>query len=214
MRLREIYPGIIHVLSPSFREIKQTWIRFEESYENPIYNFKKYKKGFTKEDIKKWWKTTEVGKKIPYWFDAFNIPGYVLKPFFEGKFNPLNYKEAELLRKLQPYYNRRNRFYVIGTLGREALKHESAHGLYYISKEYRKQVNLILSTLDKKVVRKIHRYLHKAQGYGKHVLNDETHSWILDEEKRVLEKSGIKFHEILGVKKELNRLYRRFFRRR
>ena len=35
--LKEIYPGIIHVMSLNHIETQKIWMRFEESYENPVF---------------------------------------------------------------------------------------------------------------------------------------------------------------------------------
>lgn len=208
IKVKEIYPGIIHVTSPNSREIKQTWMRFEEAYENPIYQFRKFKKNFTKKDIKEWWKTTKEGKKHSYWFEAFNIPSWILNYFYHGKFNPVDKYEQELLDKLKPIWKRRKKFYVIGTLknpGPGDLLHETAHGLYYLSGEYKRKVKEIMKKLSRKTKTKLNIFLHKHQGYGKHVLEDEKHAWILAH-SFYLKGVGIKSKEISGIKKELKQL--------
>lgn len=214
--MTEIYPGLIHVISPNYKETQKTWIRFEEAYENPVYNFKKFKKSFSKKDILKWWKTTKFGKDNPYWFDAFNIPSYVLKPFYDGKFNPLDNNEKELLELLKPIYKKRTAFYIIGTeksAGHAALKHEIAHGLYYISKPYRKEVDNIMKRLNKKIDEKLNIFLREVQGYGEHVLADEKHTWILADTKREIEKAGVSFKDIYLTRKALGEAYARIFKK-
>lgn len=214
LKLDEVYPGIFHVLSPNYKHIKETWMRFEEAYENPVFHIKKgFKKKFTKRDILKWWDTTEEGKKHVYWFESFNIPSYILKPFYKGKFDPLNNWEKALLKLLLPVFKKKKKFYIIGTVENprtDEYKHEVAHGLFYVSRDYRTEANKIISKLTRETLKKLDKYLHKGNGYDKSVLADERHAWIMVEKPKYFLRAGIKYSEISKVRRALNRLYKKF----
>jgi len=93
--------------------LASTFLRFQEYYESPKF------KGriFRLEEYKKWYiKNSPQGQqtgKFTYYSDwnGFNIPSVVLKPFYEGKFNPLSQSEKELLKMFQ---NKKEKFYIIG----------------------------------------------------------------------------------------------------
>jgi hypothetical protein len=206
---KEIFENVFHLKFSNYREIKQACMRFEEAYENPIYNFKKYNKKFTKEDIKKWWKSTPEGKKSPYWFGAFNIPSYVIEHFFKGKFDPLDRYEQAFLNTLRPVFKKRKKFYVITTVAKPVksdFMHEFAHGLYYISKEYQNKADKILKKIPKDIIKKLDKYLNK-NGYGKHVFLDEKQAILISDSKKDFEKKGIKFKDIIVIKRELEEVF-------
>jgi len=154
------------------RDLASTFLRFEESYESPKFRGKI----FSLKEFKKWY-SRDKGK-FTYYSDwnAFNIPSYILKPFFEGRFNPLSEKEKQFLS----LFDRNEKdFYVIGIYkgsDKSLLKHEIAHGLFYTIPSYRKKVLRLLRKYNLKEMRK---ELKSKDGYHDDVIDDELHAWIL-----------------------------------
>jgi len=154
------------------RELNSTFLRFQEYYESPrfrgrIFTLKEYKKWYIK------WKG-----KFSYYSDwsGFNIPSYVLKPFYDGKFNPLSEKEKKFLKLFE---EEKGDFYIIGVFGNlrtSALKHETAHGLFYTNKNYRREVLRILRKSD---LWRMKSKLKKA-GYDKSFLEDEINAYVIN----------------------------------
>ena len=106
---------------------------------------------------------------------GFNVPSSALKPFYEGKFDPLSEKEKELLRLFKGL---RERFYVIGVYGsdgKDSLTYELAHALYFTDDRYRKAVQKAMRGYKTtKLARQI-----AAAGYANHVIRDEIHAYLI-----------------------------------
>lgn len=168
----------------SQKEITETFLRFQEYYESPKFKGKI----FSLDELKKWYTQNSLnGKrtnKFTYYSDwnGFNIPSYVLKPFFKGRFNPLSKQEEKFLRifrdKLEPYY-------IVGVHKKikslnAYLKHELAHGMFYTNKNYK---NEVLNSLSEFNVEPIKKELMLMNGYHKEVLEDEVHAYSLDAKK-------------------------------
>lgn len=150
------------------RELASTFLRFQEYYESPKFKGKY----FTLEEFAKWY--VEQKGSFTYYEDwiGFNIPSKILKPFYEGKFDPLSFKEKQLLESLK---YEEGVFYLIG-IHKEAydiqnlLKHELAHSFYYTDKNYRERVDAILEKFDLEAVKQA---LRNTRGYEENVLLDE-----------------------------------------
>ena len=90
----------IHLLSfDTQHDLTSTFLRFQEHYESPRF------KGevFTLDEFQDWYiknspNGIETGK-FTYHTDwnGFNIPSHILKPFYEGKFDPLSFDEQAIL---------------------------------------------------------------------------------------------------------------------
>jgi hypothetical protein len=156
----------------SQKDITSTFLRFQEHYESPEFRGKI----FTLKEFRKWY--SRENAEFTYYEDwsAFNIPYYVLEPFFEGKFNPLSDKEEQLLSLFDK--NEKD-YYIIGIYKgshQEILKHEIAHALFYTIPEYREKV---LQLLKKYKLEIIEQELKSKDGYHDEVIEDELHAWIL-----------------------------------
>ncbi|MCH7952046.1 ABC transporter ATP-binding protein [Patescibacteria group bacterium] len=208
MKLAELAKDIYNVNFSTRRELASTFLRFQEYYESPKFR----RKMFTLEEYKKWYITNSPGGKktgrFTYYQDwgGFNIPSSVLRPFYQGKFDPLSLKEKKLLDLFSDKKTRR--FYIIGTYGRvgeQLLRHEIAHGLFYINSEYKKETLKILKNVDKNTRVKIKNYLSSSGGYHPEVWIDETHAHIIGNLEE-LGKAGVDISKIREVNKELNSL--------
>jgi hypothetical protein len=170
---------IYHISFASQYLLAATFLRFQEYYESPKFSGK----FFTLEEYMDWY-AVERGS-FSYFEDwvGFNIPSWVLKPFYEGKFDPLTEKEKTLL---QMFKKISGEFYVIASVSGDldTLFHEVVHGLFYLFPEYRKDV---ISCLRRFNTRSIERRLLKDSGYKKSVLNDEMNADILLDPKGDIE---------------------------
>ena len=181
----------------SQHDLASTFLRFEEHYESPefsgkIFTFKEFKKGYS-----------NVKGSFTYYDDwpAFNIPSSVLKPFYEGKFNPLSKKEKQLLELFNEH---EDDFYIIGVAknsDKSYLNHEIAHGLFYTNPEYKGKV---LALLKKFNLEEIKKELKSKDGYCDDVLDDELHAWILTDSDELGTKPPEK------LKDELKRLFEEY----
>ena len=150
------------------KDMAETFLRFQEHYESPKFMGKK----FTHDEFKKWYKKVKGKEYFEDW-DGFNLPAKALKPFREGKFNPLTRGEKKLLLLFK---NVRRDFYIVAFHGRghHLLGHELAHALFYTNPRYKKKILAILEKYDLKHMKK---ELLSTEGYNKKVLNDEIQAY-------------------------------------
>jgi len=94
----------------------------------------------------------------------------------------------------------KSRFYLIAIskeqdFDKSIIKHELAHALYYLKKEYRLKVN---NLLEKYNPEKLKEELRKKNGYSEQVINDELHAWILASSHKLKNKVSGKLKLSLG----------------
>ena len=171
--IETIVKDLYHLTYQNNLELASTFLRFQEHYESPEFN----RKIFSLEEYKQWY--TKVNGKFSYYEDwtGFNIPGHILKPFYEGKFDPISMQEYSFL---EIFKNNRENFYIIGTSlehGDEYIEHETVHGLFYLRPDYRKKVLEVLSRSETTCVRD---FLKNANsGYSEAVFDDETNAYLV-----------------------------------
>lgn len=171
--IEEIVKSLYHLEYPNNHELASTFLRFQEHYESPEFSGKV----FSLEEYKQWY--TKVNGKFSYYEDwvGFNVPGHILKPFYDGKFDPLSLKEDGLLHLFK---DKTENFYIIGTSlenGAEYLKHEIAHGLFYLRPDYKKNVLEVLSRFETTGIREYIKNLNS--GYSEAVLDDEANAYLV-----------------------------------
>lgn len=184
--------------------LASTFLRFQEHYESPKFRGEI----FSLEEFMDWY-AVKFGNFTYYQdWSGFNIPSSILKPFREGRFNPLSQKENRLLDLLA---NIPEPFYVVGIYGGKidlsTLKHELVHGLFYTVPKYREDVRRIL------VPDKIQRFtaVLKKMGYHPAVWRDETNAYLLTGVSGLAEDG---FRWTPGLRKlqtELQKTFRRHF---
>ena len=168
------------------KDITSTFLRFQEHYESPKFRGKI----FSLEEFKRWYiKNSPRGKEkgeFTYYTDwsGFNIPSYVLRPFYEGRFDPLSEQERGLL---ELFKNEQEPYYLIGVHRatknlNKILKHEIAHGLFYTDEKYRCEVLEVLKSFD---VERIKEELRSTGGYHEQVLGDEVHAYSISSGKKL-----------------------------
>lgn len=201
MKKIEIVPNVFLVNFKSSEEAAKTFLRFQEHYESPKFR----NKIFTLQEYMNWYIKRSGRKEFSYYTDwsGFNIPSYVLMPFYQGRFSNLTQQE---LRLLELFEKNVGQFYIIGCAHEEAktLKHEIMHGLYYTNPKYRTEVDRILYKVNCKPVHKVLLDL----GYHEEVLHDETHAWLVTNKEPLGEYFDIKKYQ--KVIKALDRNYKKF----
>lgn len=196
MNIIEVFPSIFHLHFPTRFLLTSTFLRFQEHYESPEFRGKI----FTLEEYKKWYisnspKGKESGEFTYYQdWSGFNIPGTVLEPFFEGKFNPLTEQEQKILDTFR--HLRGKAFYIIGTFGNrvpiDTLNHEIAHGFFSTNPHYKVEALQITHTLAPESRQALIVYLKSRGGYHESVFEDEIHAYLLTVFDKLLEKNIVK----------------------
>ena len=191
------------------RDVTSTFLRFQEYYESPKFRGKI----FSLEEFKAWYvqnspKGRKTGKFTYYTdWNGFNIPSYVLRPFYSGKFDPFSEQEKEFL---EIFKDKQEPFYIIGVHRAtkklsSLLKHEVAHGLFYTDEDYRREVFAILSQFD---IEPIKVELRSKAGYHEQVLKDECHAHSIASIKKL--KTPISKE----LSKSLRWIYKKYFKMR
>lgn len=212
MILKEIAPNIFNINFETQEKLASTFLRFQEHFESPKFKGKI----FTLEEYKKWYiQNSPKGKeteKFTYYFDwnGFNIPSSVLEPFYKGDFDPLSEKEEAFLDLFRDK-KQGEIFYIIGThgesdYGKEALKHEIAHGLFFTNPKYKEEVLRILGEIPLGVRTEINGFLEKSGGYHPDVWEDETHAYIIFGLKK-LQKRGVDISMLLTLEERLGLVF-------
>lgn len=166
IRKTEILSRVYLLEFASQYELAATFLRFQEHYESPRFR----RKVFSLEQYMDWY-AREYGA-FTYYEDwaGFNVPSSALKPFFNGRFDPLQEKEKRLLRL---FFRTPHPYYVIGRVADDSdsktLRHELAHALFCVDRNYRREVRRFLAQYN---LRKEKEYLLDI-GYCREVLDDE-----------------------------------------
>jgi hypothetical protein len=168
---RTIAKGIYLLRFRTQYELAATLMRMQEHYESPRF----HGQIFSAEQFMDWY-AGQYGN-FTYYQDwvGFNIPSTALKPFYEGKFNPLSEKEKQFLRLFKDV---KKRFYVIGVYRGDAegsLTHELAHALFFLDDSYRQSVCEAMRGYN---TAKLSKLIAKA-GYAKHVIRDEAQAYLI-----------------------------------
>jgi len=203
MQAEELLDGIFHVKFRSQRHMASTLLRFQEYFESVKFKGKI----FTLKEFADWY--ASVKGKFDYYeaWNGFNLPSESLKPFYEGKFDPLSDEEKAFL---DIFKNRKGIFYIICTLeggSLDELRHEFCHALFYTNREYRKQVADVLEECD---TRDIAQHLASDLLYHPDVILDEVHAYLLSD-LDYLEEEGFDAPQYHEIHRKLNEIFGRYF---
>jgi len=172
LKLKKQKHNAVLISADSQEELADSFMRFQEHYENPYWAGKI----FTVGQVKKWYSERYGADTYRFDWHGFNFPSFVLDFFKEGLFDPLTENEQ---RVLSFFKYRNDDFYIIGSNTDDVLKHELNHALFYTNKDYKKQVDSLIDS-NKKHLKKALDHILKL-GYHKKVLNDELQAYCLDE---------------------------------
>lgn len=205
IELNQINPYVYHVRFSTRYDLTSTLLRFGEFIESPSFK----KKIFTLREFKKWYMESQNKNKFTYYEDwsGYNIPSKELKPFYEGKFDPLSRKEKQFLKLFEDI---KGEFYIIATFKRnrdekETIKHEMTHALYSKNREYRKKVKEYFK--DKDVV-ELKDFILKD--YGKNVLIDEMNAYLVNDIKWLMKKKEVRGRKYTDYSRYLKKLYKEY----
>lgn len=175
MKVKSIYPNLYLYTFPNQYELASTFIRLQEFYESPCkqirgkyFTLQKYMDLYAKNH----------NNKFTYFVDwnGFNVPGNIVMDFQYMFLNNLTEKEEKLFSKIT--YSNGGEFYIIGVVnkGKNIIKHEVAHGLYYLNKDYKREMNKLINTMPYEMRLMAEKYLIKI-GYCGAVLKDELQAY-------------------------------------
>ncbi len=166
-------------------DLAMTFCRYQEFYESPKYRGKFFKM----DDFMKWYAKAygEGSFSYPADYNGFNIPGKVLERVIRELYiKQYDYKtQYDYVMESIVYHalslNGDFNFYLIGVHTEKpdtsTTKHEIAHGLYYINKSYRREVDTLLKETPKEIRKALNEKL-AARGYSPAVFADESNAYL------------------------------------
>lgn len=179
------------------------FLRFQEYYESASPQFRG--KQFEIFDFMKWYSKKYGGGVFTYPMDwgGFNIPCEVILDVFPeipdlNKYDKAMWEGYQQCQELAG--SKEARFYIIGAIGKgETLKHEIAHGFFYTTPEYKKEMTKLVQALDPELRKQANSVLSKM-GYTSKVYVDEIQAYmstgLLDEFDPKLKKLRKPFIEV------------------
>ena len=190
MNVKEIYPNLFLYTFPNQYELASTFIRLQEFYESPYKEIKgKY---FELDQYMDLYVKDQKDNKFTYFEDwnGFNVPGNIIQEFkdkFEEHFTNKEYDLFQSLRKSGKTYDKswkgckkihKEKYYIIAVVdkGKDTIQHEIAHGLYYLNKDYKREMNKLIKQMLLPLRSRAEIYLKKT-GYCKAVLKDELQAY-------------------------------------
>lgn len=206
VELVEIDKNVYHLIFPGRFSLCSTFCRFQEFYESPEFAGKI----FTMRQFREWYKKSRKCNHYTYNHDwsGFNIPDTVLKPFFNGDFDPLSPKEKMLLNL---FSDKKERYYIIGTFRSSeshVFRHELAHGYWFTDPKYRMAAQEIIAAISKKKYERFKKVLQEY-GYSDGVIDDEIHAYIITTMTKgnIFKHANIKIEEFTREQKKLRDLF-------
>lgn len=189
-----VFPGLVHFTFDTQYEVSSTMMRLQEFYESPFQELKS--KYFTLETIMdRYAKHTGNFSYTSDW-SGFNVPGDVVEQFYELFGEKMLDKEYDLFDIIGNVTSDWNKFYVIASSkdgGKrsdqsDVMKHEIAHGLWYLNSDYNKEQRKIVRIINQDHV-EIGEKLIKM-GYCEQVLDDEIHAYLATSSMTYLADDG------------------------
>ena len=204
MQVIKITDQIYQFNYKNLRTMSKAFLRLQEHYESPYFK----DKVFTVSEFREWY-IKEYGVFDYYSsYDGFNIPSTVVTKFLDpnSSFKHPSYEEKALLRELKAIYqvHKNNPFYIIGTHTGEpsAIRHELAHALWHINKEYRNRAISIMDFSNVNYDPMIKGFLQKH--YHKSVWHDEIHAYLLANWDYLEDEQDINIDEYKNIINKLN----------
>lgn len=195
MQIRKIYKGLYHTKFLTQYELTSTYMRVQEYYESNIQGIRGT--FFTLEEFMDAYAKFKGNFTYCIDWSGFNVPGKVAKEFFTKA--DLLEKEKKFWKRIGKRVNIDKPFYLIGTHGVKAdlddVRHEIAHGLYYLNEDYRHDMHALVGGYED-IVRL--KKLLLEMGYCNEVIEDEVQAYLATNTKKTL-KQQIKGSEICSV---------------
>jgi hypothetical protein len=208
--LQEVRPNIFLLLFDHQYDLGMHFLRFQEYYCCTSERF--HGKSFKILDFMEWY-AKEYGQgsfTYPLNWAGFNIDGDLIQKVVSAGISDWNAYDRAMLevdRKCQALAT--GKYCLIGAtrnrLAKGTIKHEIAHGYYYLIPEYRKGMDGLVKSLDSKFRRELFKAL-RSEGYRRDACFDEAQAYL---------STGMPGHFPLvqGQEKAFEKLYKEYDRR-
>lgn len=165
--------------------LSSMFVRLQEFYESPINGIKGCY--FTLEDYMDKYAETRWHKNFSYFEDwsGFNVPGEVIREFYETFENYYSNKEFKLFTEIESIGEDimfgDDKFYIVGIYGKKIkpaiLNHELSHAYWYLYHNYKTKMQKALDKLNPTVYQTMQAKLI-SMGYDSETMQDEICSYL------------------------------------
>jgi len=177
VELRELESNVYFLKFDNQYELTVTMLRFQEFYESAYPNIQyKY---FTLEDYMDTYAADQGNFTYCSDWNGFNIPSKSLMSFLEVYRGKLRDKEIQVIELLTDAILSGEKFYVIAGCEDKVIVHEMAHALYYVNEEYRENMDTLLASLPKELMKRFTDALTEVT-YSPLVHMDEVQAYCVD----------------------------------
>lgn len=174
--IQSVYPGVYLVKFKDYYKMAMHCLRYQEFYESPNPKFKG--KSFTIFDYMEWYSKKNGSFSYPQDWAGFNFPAHIVKDVYDKGIIDKNKYDEEMLSIYNSCKDLHSTddFYLIFSCDNETTKHEIAHGLFYLNKEYKKEMEQLVSELPGDASGPMKEELKKL-GYCSSVYVDECQAY-------------------------------------
>jgi len=202
--------NIILVEADTNYALSSMFIRLQEFYESTFKSIRgKY---FTLEQYMDLYALNSINKTFSYFTDwvGFNVPGHIVKSFFEIFNFDLSRKEIRLLQMLQSTlnYDLDCKFYLIGIVKtnlNDVYYHELAHAFYYLNTKYRRKMESIIQLMDNELIHSLTQILHEKT-YDENTYTDEIQAYLATEKNSYIIEF-FRLNNINQIPKEFKKVF-------
>lgn len=221
-KLKNLGGNIFLVTTKDAYDLGMLFCRAQEYYESPYKEIRC--KNISLLDLMSIY-TKKRGEKFftyPDDWSGFNIPDWVISKIYKtNKIQDWNKYDTTILsihKNITSNYltTQNSPYYLIGAINddTETIRHELAHGLYYLQSQYKRKMNKLTQCIPDILRKKIYLYLNDT-GYSISVIKDEIQAYLSTDysnittnlkakERKVLDKISILYRKTL--EKELQNL--------
>jgi len=179
--ITEVKPKIFHFNFKDQYKMAMHFLRYQEYYESPNPKFRN--KPFEIFDFMEWYSKEYGNGAFTYATDweGFNFPADILKKLYNGclipDLNNYDYTMCEAYNECREKCGD-DKLYIIGSVGSgEVMKHEIAHGFFYLNKTYKKEMTKLVKALKPSLLKQIYKRF-KDIGYTEKVYVDECQAYL------------------------------------
>lgn len=183
--IKEVKPRIFLAEFTDPYDMCMTFLRYQEFYESSNPKFRN--KPFKIFDFMKWYTSSFGDGAFSYTSDwiGFNVPSKILNNCRNSilDWNEYDAVMGNIISKIESKVGVKDgeysEYYLIGAKkgSERTIKHEVAHGMFYLDKNYRKEMTTLVKNLDSKFRTTVFEDLAKI-GYTKQVFIDEAQAFL------------------------------------
>lgn len=156
--------------------VSSTFMRIQEFYESPLEEIRGH--FFTLEQFMDRYAEEYGDFSYTSDWDGYNVPGHVVRQFFELFNGHFLKKEIKLKNLLSEPLHSKEPFYIIGIYDEGEFAHEMSHAFYYLYPEYKEACDKLTNSLPPKVLATLKQTIKDWGYYHEDVMMDEIQAYM------------------------------------